>query len=518
LTGKPLLLAIDAGTGSTRAVVFSADGKQLAASGQEWRHRQIDGVPGSMEFDTATNWDTILRCITDALAGLDATDVVAVSATSMREGIITFDDAGDEVWGVANVDSRATDEVVRLKSAGVEPFIYARSGQTLALAAQPRLAWLQAHRPRDFERVAAVAMLSDWVIARLSGVIRSEPSNGSTSGLMSLETRDFDPELADRCGLPRDILPEVAEPGTVVGTLLPEVASVTGMRPDTLVVIGGGDAQIATTALGVVRPGSAAVIGGSFWQQEVNLSRPEVDPAMRIRVNCHAIPQTWQAEGIVFFPGLAVRWFRDAFYPDLVAEAKRRGSDPYDLIASEAEHVPAGSNGILPIFSDEMHYERWEHAAPSFLDFGIDPTAFSRATFFRALMENAAIVTRANLEAIGEFSGTRPDSVVFAGGAAKSSLWTQIVADVLGVSVRVPVVKEASALGGALCAAAGAGIYPDLASAAGNLVSWEREFTPRRDHAAVYQELTERWRAAYASQLELARTGVTTPMWRAPGA
>ncbi|MCK5751750.1 MAG: autoinducer-2 kinase, partial [Mycobacterium sp.] len=404
-----------------------------------------------------------------------------------------------------------------LKTLGVEPFIYQRSGQTLALAAQPRLAWLQEHQPEQFERVATVAMLSDWVLARLSGVIRSEPSNGSTSGMMSLERRAWDAELARRCGLPGDITPPVVEPGTVIGTVLPEVAASTGLRPETLVVMGGGDAQIATVALGVVEPGAAAVIGGTFWQQEVNLSHAVVDPAMRIRVNCHAIPDTWQAEGIVFFPGLAVRWFRDAFYPDLVAQAHDRGVDAYDLITAEAAEVPAGANGVLPIFSDEMHYERWEHAAPSFLDFGIDPETFSRATFFRALMENAAVVTRANLQAISAFSGSQPESVVFAGGAAKSPVWSQIVADVLGLPVRVPVVKEASALGGALCAGVGAGIYPDLPSAAGELVRWESEYQPQAANAAVYDALTERWRVAYASQLELARAGVTTPMWRAPG-
>jgi autoinducer 2 (AI-2) kinase len=470
-----------------------------------------------MQFDSSTNWDLVVTCVNEALAGLDPAEVIAISATSMREGIVAFDAQGRDVWGVANVDSRSTEQVVRLKADGVEPFIYERSGQTLALAAQPRLAWLQQHEPEQFARVAKVAMLSDWVLARLSGVICSEPSNGSTSGLMSLERRAYDAELAQCCGLPPGILPEAVEPGTVVGTVLPEVAATMGLRPEVLVVMGGGDAQIATVALGVVEPGAAAVIGGTFWQQEVNLDRAVVDPAMRIRINCHAIPQTWQAEGIVFFPGLAVRWFRDAFYPDLVAEAERRGVDAYDLITAEATQVPPGSNGVLPIFSDEMHYERWDNAAPSFLDFGIDPERFSRATFFRALMENAAIVTRANLAAIAEFSGSRPRSIVFAGGASKSPAWSQIVADVLGLTVRVPVVKEASALGGALCAAVGAAVFPDLAIAAGQLVHWEREYQPQATNAAVYDTLSERWRAAYATQLELAREGITTPMWRAPG-
>lgn len=517
MSGRPLLLAIDAGTGSTRAVVFDTSGQQLASAAREWSHRPIDGVPGSMEFDTSAGWRAIVTCVREALAGVPAADVVAVSATAMREGIVTFDDQGRELWAIANIDTRSSAQVVRLRDKGVERFIYERSGQSLALAAQPRLAWLQEHEPERFARVAQVAMLSDWVVAKLAGVIRSEPSNGSSSGLVSLEHRAYEPELATCCDLPGDILPEAVEPGAVVGTILPEVAASTGLRPDTLVVMGGGDTPIATAALGVVEPGAAAIIGGTFWQQMVNLDHALVDPAMRIRVDCHAIPGVWQAEGIVFFPGLAVRWFRDAFYPDLVAQARERGVDAYELITAEAAEVPAGANGILPIFSDEMHYERWDNAAPSFLDFGLDPGQFSRAAFFRALMENAAVVTRANLAAIAEFSGRRPSSVIFAGGAANSPLWSQILADVLGVPVRVPAVKEASALGGALCAGVGAGIYPDLSSAGLQVAHWEREYRPQAANAAVYEALAERWQAAYAAQLELARAGVTTPMWRAPG-
>jgi len=107
--------------------------------------------------------------------------------------------------------------------------------------------------------------------------------------------------------------------------------------------------------------------------------------------------------------------------------------------------------------------------------------------------------------------------VIFASGAAKGPLWCQILADVLQVPVRTPVVKEATALGAAICAGLGVGLYENAESAAQRIVRWDKTYEPNAAHAAVYREAFERWQAAYAVQLDLADRGVTTSMWRAPG-
>lgn len=515
------LLAIDAGTGSVRAVLFSPDGAQLAAAGREWEHRADPRYPGSMDFAVDDNFGHVCDSIREALAkaGLTAEDVQAVSATSMREGIVVFDADGKELWACANVDARASEEVVELRELadGLEQQAYAASGQTFALSAQPRLRWLSKHEPELYERAAAVEMLSDWVLTRLSGVTFTEPSNGCTSGIFSLADRAWSPEVAKACGLRDDIYPPVYEPGTVIGEVTARAAAATGLRAGTPVVAGGGDAQLAATALGVVAPGQTALSGGTFWQQMVNLEQLRTDPQMRIRVDCHAVPDLWQAEGIVFTPGLAVRWFRDAFGGPEKERAAREGRDPYDLLVEQAAAVPAGSHGVIPTFSDVMNYGEWIHAAPSFLNLSLDVERSGPPVLLRSLMENAAIVSRGNLEVISDFTGTTSDEIVFASGAAKSPVWSQIVADVLQVPVRVPVVKEATALGAALCAGVGIGLYDDLATAGTGRVDWEHTVEPNPDNAAVYDDAYGRWQQAYAAQLELARAGVTEPMWRAPG-
>ncbi|HHX2090703.1 TPA: autoinducer-2 kinase [Klebsiella pneumoniae] len=443
------LLALDAGTGSIRAVIFDLNGRQLAVGQAEWKHLSVDNVPGSMEFDLTTNWQLACQCIRQALdaARLSAADIQSVACCSMREGIVLYDRNGEAIWACANVDARASREVAELKEIHdyrFESEVYEVSGQTLALSAMPRLLWLAHHRPDIYRKAATITMISDWLAAKLSGELAVDPSNAGTTGMLDLFSRDWRPALLDMAGL-------------------------------------------------------------------------RTDPQMNIRVNPHVIPGMAQAESISFFTGLTMRWFRDAFCAEEKLIAERLGVDAYSLLEEMASRVPAGSHGVMPIFSDAMHFKQWYHAAPSFINLSIDPEKCNKATLFRALEENAAIVSACNLAQISQFSGVTFDSLVFAGGGSKGALWSQILSDVTGLPVRVPVVREATALGCAIAAGTGAGLYDDMASTGERLVSWHREFTPNPQHRELYQEMMSKWQTVYADQLGLVDSGLTTSMWQAPG-
>lgn len=514
-------LAIDAGTGSIRAVLFDHQGRQIAAQGREWVHLSDDRYPGSMDFDTRANFPIIVACIKEVLAhsGLSGKDIEAVSATSMREGFVVYDKAGKEIWACANVDSRASAEVVELRERDpdLEWMSYQISGQTFALSAQPRLLWLQKNEPELYDQAHSIGMISDWILTKLSGELSSEASNACSSGMFSLSQGEWSIDNARACGLREDLFPPVVSSGEIIGGISKEVAEQTGLKVGTAVVAGGGDAQLAALGLGVVSKGQVAIAGGSFWQVMVNIDTPSVDPDMRIRIDSHVVPNMWQAEGIAFNPGIAARWFRDAFGKLEVSEAQERGIDPYEILTEKAALVPPGSYGVTTILSDTMNYGRWIHAAPSFLNLSLDPEKSGPHVLFRSLLENAAIVSLSHLEVISSFTHAQPKEIVFAGGAAKSSLWAQIVADVLERPVHIPVVKEATALGAALCAAVGTGYFASLEEAGSAVAKIEKTLTPDSANATAYLEAYDRWQKSYPPQLELATQGVTTAMWRAPG-
>ena len=516
------LMAIDAGTGSVRAVIFDLEGNQISQSLQEWIHLEEDGVPNSMGFDYENNWNLTIECIKNSIkqANINPDDILALSATSMREGIVLYDKDGNELWGVANVDARASEEVRYLKEnfPGIEEEFYQLSGQTFALGALPRLLWLKNNKPDIYNKVVKISMIGDWILAKLSGVIATDPSNGGTTGIFSLEDRNWVSNMASKVGLKDDIFPSVYETGKAIGKVTTKASEETTLSTNTKVVMGGGDVQLGAAGLGVVDIGQVAILGGSFWQQVVNIPtniKPPKD--MAIRVNPHVITNQSQAEGITFFSGLIMRWFRDAFCDIEKLEAKERNVDVYQILEEKAKNIPLGSYGITPIFSDSMNYGKWYHASPSFINLSIDPNVCNKASMFRSLEENACIVSAINLEKIQKFSGFKFDEIVFAGGASKGTLWPQILADVTGCRIKIPKVTEATALGAAMAAGVGSNIYKDLASCAKHLVQWDKVYIPNLENKLLYDAIKLKWEKIYKEQLKLVDKNISTSMWKAPG-
>ncbi len=288
------------------AVIFDLKGRQISVGQTEWKHLSVPDVPGSMEFELEKNWQLTCDCIRLALhnANISPESIAAVSACSMREGIVVYDSEGIPVWACANVDARAAREVSELKELYNNTFeskVYRSTGQTLALSAIPRLLWLAHHRPDIYRRASTVTMISDWLAYMLSGELAVDPSNAGTMGLLDLKTRDWNPSLLQMAGLRSDILSPVKETGTQLGKVTVQAAEQCGLKVGTPVVVGGGGCAIGMYRSWCCSFGAnGSSLGGTFWQQVVNLPVPIVDPEMNVRINAHAIRGMVRAESISF--------------------------------------------------------------------------------------------------------------------------------------------------------------------------------------------------------------------------
>jgi autoinducer-2 kinase len=515
------LMAVDAGTGSVRAVIFDQEGVQLGCTQKEWKHLEDSRYPGSMNFDWDHNWKLVRTCISEVLstAGISSSDIAAVSTTCMREGIILYNKEGKEIWACANVDARSNKEVEQLKAMApsLEKELYCETGQTYALSAIPRILWVKNNLPSVYKDTAFLGMFNDWLIYKMSGKLAVEPSNGSTSGLFSLKNRTWDKTIAERCNLRSDIFPPVQECGNITATVNGKGAKDTGLAEGTPLIVGGGDAQLGTIGVGATESNEAAVFGGTFWQYEYNTDNCNLSEQCGIRLNCHVQPDLWQYEALAFKPGLVMRWYRDAFCQEEVKEAQKTHTSAYALMDKKAAMISAGSYGIQCTFSDIMNFTNWRHAAPTFTNFDLEAATFNKYSFYRAILENTAYVTYGHIQLVKNATGKVPQSITFAGGAAQSNLWAQILADVIGLPVRVPIVKEATALGAAIMAAKGIGIYPTITAAAKAMVKIEKTYQPVNRIHSEYLNLYQKWQEIYAVQLKLSDTGITRHMWIAPG-
>jgi autoinducer-2 kinase len=514
MSRKRYLLVVDVGTGSGRSLIFDENGSQISVSQKEWRHPEDHAYPGAVDFSCGENWRLLAECMRRSIAEarINPRDIVGVSATSMRHAMVCYDGTGAEIFAVPNIDARANDETAALVNGGFGPKIYAIEGDWPSIHALARIKWLKEKRPDLFERLAMMTMLSDWVSYRLCGRFITEPSVASSSGMFDIQKRTWSPELAALAGLDQDKLPPVLEPSETAGTVTQQASEETGLCAGTPVIAGTGDSQGGYIGSGVIRPGDAGLIAGSFWVPTIVSDQPLLDPNRRIRTGCHAIKGLWIIESSTFYTGLVLRWYRDAFYP-----REDAAQNVFALMNREAEQVPPGSRGMQVIFSNVGNNSRWIHAAPAFLNFDVlDPSGFNRATFCRAIFENTAYQARGEFENISAVYGAWPREVTFSGGGAKSPLLCQILADTLAVPVRVPRVKEASALGTAAVAALGAGMYGSLTETCDRFVTWDRTFEPDGERGRTYRDACQRWKEIYPHMMALVDKGLTTPMWRAP--
>ena len=518
------VLTIDAGTGSGRVLIFDRDANQVAVDQREWTLPSLAQYPGSAVFDTAAAWSLICECINGAItrAGIAADQIKAVTATSMREGMVLYDQDKREIWACPNIDARARDEAEQLVKNGLAERIYETGGDWLGIISPPRFRWIANHQPDVYYQMRHMSMISDWVLFRMTGRIVTDPSCGSSSGLFDLRQAAWSQDLRVRLDLPRDIFPPVETPGTVIGQVTETAAAETGLRIATPVIIGGADTQLALLGSGGTQAGQLTVVGGTFWQTAWLSQEPLIDPNRRLRTLCHVLPDLWMTEGIGFLNGLAMRWLRDTVCDSPAPNTSAENEDPYAAMESLAQTVPVGADGVFALISDIMHAKRWVQAPTSFV--GLDVTNPDHAgqrgkgLMVRAVQESAAFTALGHYEILQELSGGRASEMIFCGGASKGKLWPQIMADVFDLPVKIPKVSETTSLGAALCALVGIGVQPTLPAAVAHCVQWDRTVQPNPKNVATYRDITRRGLDLQRGLIDWVHAGRLNAMWRAAGA
>ena len=305
----------------------------------------------------------------------------------------------------------------------------------------------------------------------------------------------------------------------MIGGVTAAAAAETGLREGTPVVAGGADTQLGLLGIGVTQPGRFTVVGGTFWQCTVVLDEPLVDPQARLRTLCHTVPDRWMMEGIGFYCGIVMRWFRDAFCELESAEAERTGEDVYAVMERKAASVPPGSNGVFGIFSNVMQASRWVHASPSFVGFDVaNPVPAGRIECFRAIEESAAYVDarppadrrggRWHRGARRRPHRRRREGHALAADRRRRARGPGLDPGREGVDrARRRASTPASAPASSLTLP-----QPPRRSSASSARS-SREPAA----AAAYAALYEQWLELYRRSLELSEAGLVRPLWRAAG-
>lgn len=424
----------------------------------------------------------------------------AISFGSQLDGLVATDSDGSPIGpALIWMDRRASQECEQA-AARIDP---ARLRELTGCNLDPghvaaKMAWLRAHRPREHASARWLLLPGSFVAWRAGGELAVDPSNASSSMLLDLGRGDWSPEACAGFGVAPEMLAPIRPAHEVLGPVAPWLREAAGLDAATLIVLGCGDEMAATLGAGVIEPGAVCDVMGTAEPVCAVVAAPALDPGRVTETHPHANPGQWLLENPGWLSGGAYRWFRDELGSSEAARAAATGSDVYQLLNDGAATVPPGAGGVLwvPALAGATAPEWNPHARAGW--FGLT-SAHGRAHLARALLEGNAFALRDVVDAMCD-AGLRPTELVCVAGGARGQLLLEIRADVTGLPVTRPEDVETTARGAAMLAAAGAGLYPDVAAAAAAMASPRRDpALPDPERQAVYADAYARYRELYAA-------------------
>ena len=352
----------------------------------------------------------------------------------------------------------------------------------------PKLRWVRKHEPEIFARTAKVLLPKAWLRWKLCGEFFEDMSDASGTLWLDVGRRRWSEDALAACGLTLEHMPRVVEGSAVAGALAPSLASRWGMRRAPLIAGGGGDNAAGAVAVGAVRPGDAFVSLGTSGVLWATTARFAPNPEHGVHAFCHAVPETWHQMGVLLSAAACLSWW-----------AGVTGRSEAELLAEIETRADAPNQAwFAPYLSGERTPHNDAHVRAGFLGLAADT---SRAALTQAVLEGVAYALRDAQDALAG-AGTTLTEAALIGGGARSPLWAQIIADVLGVTLHQVAESEIGcALGAARLARMAAGAGLSVARAATRL----RSFTPRPAAHAMHVERHRQWRRLYPLARDFAR-------------
>ena len=450
------LLGIDVSTTGVKALLVAADGQVVGSANTE--QPLYTPYPLWSEQDPADWWNGAMRSIRQVLAdtGVDGSQVAAVGLTGQMHGLTLLDHQGQVLrpailWNDGRTAAQCDEMRARL---GKERLIAITGNDALTGFTAPKILWVREHEPDVYARVAHILLPKDYVRYRLTGGFAVDCADGAGMILMDIKKRAWSGEVLEALQIPVEWLPQVFEGPQVTGTITAEAAQLTGLQAGTPVVGGGGDQAAGAVGAGAVQPGVVSLALGTSGVVFASTSAPLIEPQGRLHAFCHAVPGRWHLMGVMLSAAGSLRWYRDTFHP---------GQD-YDSLLAPAAAIPAGCEGLL--FLPYLTGERTPYPDPlargAFVGLTIRHT---EGHLVRAVLEGVAFGLRDSFELMKQAGQKEIRQVRVSGGGARSLLWRQILADVLGAELVTVNTTEGAAYGSALLAGVGAGLWPDVDSA-----------------------------------------------------
>jgi xylulokinase len=483
-----LLLGLDVGTTSVKAVVYRTDGIAVAAASLP-TPTHIPR-PGWAFFRPEELWQTAVAAILRAIADVpDPSRIASVAVTSMGESGLLVDDAGVATTdSIAWYDNRTRPQARWLAEHIGKDELFARSGLSLQpIFSLNKLLWHREHQPDAWRRSVRWLMIADYIAFRLCGVGATDLSLASRTLMLDLRGKRWDERTLAQAGIASEMLAPLVPGGTALGSVTPGAAAETGLPRTALVSSGGHDHVCGALAAGVTRPGQMLNSLGTAEALFLPIAEPLIDPhagRQGYTQGAHVVGGGYYAFAGQYTSGASIDWLRKLL---------GTGDDVvlHEALIAGAEDVPAGSLGV--VFLPHLRLANPPYDDPRSRGALIGLTADAgRDVVTRAVFEGLAMESRGTFEPLLAYPQVvSPESVVAIGGSTRNALLMRIKASVTNLEHQIVAAEEATALGAALLGGLGAGVYRDVDDAAASMRYGRDAVLPDPDDAAVYNTIFE---------------------------
>ena len=487
------LMGIDLGTTVLKTAIVDEEGKLLACSSREYAIKTPR--PGWAEQEPEMWLEVALSTTREALAksGIPARNLSGIGFSGQMHGTVCLDEKGGILRpAIIWADQRSKEQVAQVyKRIGKEKLGSWTANPLATGFMLATLLWLRENEPETYRRTAKVLLPKDYLRYRFTGQPGTEVTDGSSTLLMDTAKRKWSREMLAAFEIEEAILPQARESAEVAGELRREVAEAAGLPEGIPVIYGGGDQPMQALGNGVIRPGILSSTIGTAGQLFITLERPIYDPELRMHTFCHAIPDRWFMMAAILSAGLGLKWLRENVL----------NGESYGELADSASKIPPGAEGLL--FLPYLLGERSPHMDPMARAAFVGLTLrHRRAHLVRAVMEGVVLALREGLELMMGL-GVEVERIVASGGGTRHPLWLKLQADIFNREIYQTKTEEAAAVGAALLAGVGVGIYRNIEEACERTVHWQEEvIRPDPENVARYNEIFVRYRRLYPALRE----------------
>ena len=481
-----LTLGIDLGTSSVKIIAMNEKNAIVGEAGAEYPIYYPQ--EGWAEQNPEDWWQGTLEALKKLLAlpGIDAKDVKGIGFSGQMHGLVSLDKDNNVLHpALLWCDQRTEAECDAITEAfGLDGLKDTVANQALTGFTAPKLLWIKRHHPELYAQIKHVLLPKDYIRFKLSGDYATDYSDASGMLLVDIRNKVWSKEMCDFLELDMAVLPKLYHSYEVTGKVSSDICETLGFQEDVLIVGGAGDQAAGAVGTGTVKPGVVSVTLGTSGVVFAAHDAFAVDDSMRLHAFCHANGK-YHSMGVMLSAANSLKWWSESMHPET----------PLETLLLEAEAAPIGSQNV--VFLPYLQGERTPYADPKARGTFVGMTsATTRGSMTRAILEGVTFGLNDSLEIL-KANNVPITEIRMIGGGAKSAFWQQILADVFNAPVCKVNTDQGGALGAAILASVGCGLYPTVEAACEAIITTSNTVLPRAEFATKYHAIHERYTALY---------------------